>query len=189
MKIILKDTEPALHPSPEDMAAVILDRMGLEPRKKGATDKFHRVLAELYEKSKEAARNKNPESAILTVEEMAMHAGITRQTMYEYLKRWLDLTFIVKTSYIKDGKVIIGYKLNGNTLESAFEKSVQKINNNLETTAKYVLEYQRILKNDKIKQTLTSKQSKIVPREVPEETQSIPEEEENEPTQEDRPLE
>ena len=189
MKIILKDTEPGLHPSPEDLAAIILDRMGLEPRKKGSTDKFHRVLAELYEKSKEAARNKNPESAILTVEEMALHAGITRQTMYEYLKRWLDLTFIVKTSYIKDGKVIIGYKLNGNTLESAFEKSVQKINNSLETTAKYVQEYQRILKNDKIKQTLTSKQTRISPKEPTIEPEVEQEISQDEASKQDRPLE
>lgn len=175
MKIILKDTELSLHPDCEEMASVILDRMGLEPRKKGATDKFHKVLGQLYEKTKEATRTKNPESAVMTVEEMAMYAGITKQTMYEYLKRWLNLNFIVKTSYIKDAKVIIGYKLNGNTLESAFEKSMQRINNSLETTAKYIQEYQRILKNEKIKQTITSKTGKMAISESPNEPETTSE--------------
>ena len=77
-------------------------------------------------------------TTVMTVEEMGYFAGITRQTMYDYLKRWMHIQIIVKTSYIKDGKVIIGYKLNGNTLEQAFDKSVQKISNHMETTLKKV---------------------------------------------------
>ncbi len=58
----------------------------------------------------------------MTVEEMGSYAGITRQTMYDYLKRWLALDIIIKTSYIgSNQKVVIGYKLNGNNIESAFQ--------------------------------------------------------------------
>ena len=99
---------------------------------------------------KTAQREKRPESSVMTVEEMGLHAGITRQTMYDYLKRWVELDLINKTSYIIDGKVIIGYKLNGSTLESAFEKAVQRIGNHLETSMKYVRELQKLIKNEKI---------------------------------------
>jgi hypothetical protein len=47
---------------------------------------------------------------------------------------------------------VIGYKLNGNTLEQAFEKTKAKINNNLQFTQKYILELQKTLKNEKISQ-------------------------------------
>jgi DNA-binding transcriptional regulator GbsR (MarR family) len=94
----------------------------------------------------------------MTVEEMAMHAGISRQTMYDYIKRWLDMDFISKTSYIgAEQKVIIGYKLNGPTLESAFDKSKTKILNNVDITAKYIGELQRILKNEKISKRFDEK--------------------------------
>lgn len=157
MKIILKNTEVSLNPDGEELASAVLSRIGLEPRKKGGTDKMHKTLIELYERTKRANREKKPEEAVITVEEMGMYAGISRQTMYDYLKRWLDLNLIVKTSYIKDGKVIIGYKLNGNTLESAFDKCIQKINNELEITKKYVQELQRVLKNEKIRDSVSKK--------------------------------
>ncbi|MBW3023078.1 hypothetical protein KY308_03165 [Candidatus Woesearchaeota archaeon] len=152
MKIILTNKEPGLNPTSDELAKVIISRVGLEPRKTGSTEQMHKVFIELYEKSKLANREKRPESAVMTVEEMAVFAGITRQTMYDYLKRWLELNLIIKTSYIKDGKVIIGYKLNGATIESAFEKSILKIQNELDITKKYVSELQRILKNEKISQ-------------------------------------
>ncbi len=149
-KIIITDVEAGMNPTAEELSKVILARIGLMPRKEGSTDKMHNVLLELYEKSKLAQREKRPEAAIMTVEEMGLFAGITRQTMYDYLKRWLDLNLIVKTSYINEGKVIVGYKLNGNTLESAFEKAIQKINNNLEISMKLVRELQKLVKNEKI---------------------------------------
>ncbi len=86
----------------------------------------------------------------MTVEEMGLFAGITRQTMYDYLRRWLSLNLISKTSYIKDSKVIIGYKLNGNTLENAFEKAHQTIQNNLVLTQNLIKELQKKIKNEKI---------------------------------------
>jgi hypothetical protein len=159
-KIIISNHEPSMNPTSEELCAVIMQRIGLMPRRDGATaaDKMHNVLIELYEKTKTAQREKRPEAAIMTVEEMGLHAGVTRQTMYDYLKRWLDLDLVSKTSYINNGKVIIGYKLNGTTLESAFEKSMQKINNHLETSMKYVRELQKLIKNEKISATQQKKQ-------------------------------
>ncbi len=149
-KIVLTDIEPSLNPNSEELATIILDRVGLTPRKANSTEKMNQTFLELYERSKLANKEKRPEKAVITVEEMALYAGITRQTMYDYLKRWLELNLIVKTSYISNGKVIIGYKLNGNTIESAFEKAGMKIRNNMETTLKYVKELQRVIKNEKI---------------------------------------
>jgi DNA-binding transcriptional regulator GbsR (MarR family) len=157
-QFILRHSEPTMNPSSDELANVIIHRMGLMPRKKGSTEKIHRILVELYEKAKVASRDKNPTSALMTVEEMAMHAGISRQTMYDYIKRWLDMDFISKTSYIgAEQKVIIGYKLNGPTLESAFDKSKTKIINNVDITAKYIGELQRILKNEKISKRFDEK--------------------------------
>jgi len=154
MKIVLTNREPGINPTSDELAKIILARIGLEPRKLGSTDKMHKILIELYERQKQANKEKKPENAIMTVEEMALFAGITRQTMYDYLKRWISLNMITKTSYIKDGKVIIGYKLNGATLESAFEKAMQTIINNMQTTQKYIQELQKILKNEKISQAI-----------------------------------
>lgn len=151
-KIVLTNKETGLNPTSDELARIVLSRVGLEPRKTGSTDRMHKVFLELYERMKLANKEKKPESAVMTVEEMGVFAGITRQTMYDYLKRWLALNIIVKTSYINEGKVIIGYKLNGATIESAFEKAVLNIHNNLEITRKYVQELQRILKNEKISQ-------------------------------------
>ncbi len=151
-KIILKGDEPDINANSEELARVLIDRLGLMPRKKGSTDKMHRVLIELYERAKEASKRKMPNKAIMTVEEMGFFAGITRQTMYDYLKRWLELELISKVSYIDmDNNVVIGYRLNGNTIEQAFEKARAKINNNLDLTAKFSRELQRVLKNEKIK--------------------------------------
>jgi hypothetical protein len=157
-KIIITNHEPSMNPTADELSKVVLARIGLMPRKEGATDKMHNVLTELYEKMKFAQREKQPESAVMTVEEMGLHAGITRQTMYDYLKRWLELDLIVKTSYIHVGKVIVGYKLNGSTLESAFEKAVQKITNHLDTSMKYVRELQKLIKNEKIAASQQKKQ-------------------------------
>ncbi len=157
-KIILTDKEPgSMNPKAEELANIVIDRMGLNPRKKGSTEKMYRTLIELYERAKRASQQKKPEIAVMTVEEMGSFAGITRQTMYDYLKRWTQLDLIVKTSYIYEGKVIIGYKLNGLTLEKAFEKASVKIKNNLEATQKYVKELQKAIKNEKLSQKMKQK--------------------------------
>ena len=153
-KIVLYDEEPGINANSEELAKVIVKRLGLEPRKKGSTEHMHEVLLELYERSKESAQKKNPTIAIMTVEEMAIKARISRQTMYEYLGRWTSIDLIIKATYIdKDNKVVIGYKLNGNTLESAFTKIKAKINTNLMMTEKYITELQKTIKNEKISMT------------------------------------
>ena len=149
-KIILNSVEASMNPTSEELAKVILYRVGLMPRKKGATEKMFHTFLELYERAKSSYRDKKPEKAVMTVEEMGLFAGITRQTMYDYLGRWLELGLIQKASYIKDDKVVIGYKLAGNTLESAFEKAMQKINGHMDITVKYVAELQKLIKNEKI---------------------------------------
>ena len=158
-KIELSDTEPSsMNPGSEELARVIVERSGLNPRKMGSTDKMWRTLIELYERTKKANQEKKPELGVTTVEEMGTFAGITRQTMYDYLKRWTDLDLITKTSYIYQGKVIIGYRLNGSTLEMAFEKAAVKIKNNLELTLKYVRELQKTIKNEKLSEKMKQKE-------------------------------
>ena len=161
-KIILTEIEPNINADSEELSKVIVSRVGLTPRKVGSTENMYQVLIQIYEKSKIAYKEKKPSKAIITVEEMAAFAGITRQTMYDYLKRWLMLNLIIKTSYVdRDNKVVIGYKLNGNTLESGFEKVRTKINNNLEFTLKYVKELQKVLKNEKISKTQKEKKQEL----------------------------
>jgi hypothetical protein len=150
-KIILTNIEPNLNANSDELAAVLIYRLGLMPRKKGSTERMNKVMIELYERAKDAGQTKDPSKSIVTVEEMAVFAGITRQTMYEYLKRWLELDLITKMSYVDSEKrVVIGYKLNGNTLEQAFDKAQAKIHNHLDLSSKYVKELQRVLKNEKI---------------------------------------
>ncbi len=157
-KIILTNIEPGLNATSEEMANVLIQRMGLMPRKKGSTEKMHKVLIHLYERAKLATREKDPKMAIMTVEDMGVSAGITRQTMYEYLRRWLELDMIIKTSYIDQwNKVIIGYKLNGATIEVAFERAKRKVIAHLDDTQKYVIEMQKLLKNEKISETVIRK--------------------------------
>jgi len=148
-KIILGTTEPDINADSSEMANVIVERLGLMPRKKGGTERMNKVLIELYERAKQG--KKDPTKTIMTVEDMAYFAGITRQTMYDYLKRWLALEMITKTSFVgPEHKVVIGYKLNGNTLEQAFEKTRSRITNNLDYTLKYIRELQKTVKNEKI---------------------------------------
>jgi len=78
--------------------------------------------------------------------------------MYDYLKRWLAIDFIVKSSFVdRENKVVVGYKLNGNTLENAFEKAKARILTNLDFTLKYILELQKTIKNEKISSSSKSK--------------------------------
>lgn len=151
-KIVLTNTEAPMNPTSEELAKVVLYRIGLMPRKKGSTDKMFHTFLELYERAKTSYREKRPEKAVITVEEMGLFAGITRQTMYDYLGRWLELGLIQKATYIKDDKVIVGYRLTGNTLEAAFEKALRRVNEHMEQTVKYVSELQKLVKNEKISQ-------------------------------------
>jgi hypothetical protein len=160
-KIILTHTEANLNANSQELADIIVKRLGLMPRKRGSTEKMHLILIDLFERQKIAARDKSPTKAIMTVEDMGIAAGITRQNMYDYLKRWIDLDLIVKTSFIDSAsKVVVGYRLNGPTLEAAFEKARTRINGNLETTLKYMRELQRQLKNEKI--SLSQRQKTVI---------------------------
>ncbi|MBU0980208.1 MAG: helix-turn-helix domain-containing protein [Nanoarchaeota archaeon] len=153
-KIVLTDVEAVPGASSEELANIVIQRIGLMPRKKGSTEKMNKVIIEMYERAKAGYRQKKPSEALMTVEEMAAFAGITRQTMYEYLRRWQNLNLISKASYIgRDDKVVIGYRLNGHTLESAFEKAKVRIANNMDATLKIVAELQKVLKNEKISQS------------------------------------
>ena len=150
-KIILTGAEPPVGSNSDLLATTIISRIGLMPRKKGSTESINKTFIEFYERAKKATTAKDPKLGVLTVEEMAIFAKITRQTMYEYLQRWLDLNFIQKVSYIDtSNKVIIGYKLNGSTLEEAFERARKKIVDNLDKTQSLITELQKMLKNEKI---------------------------------------
>ncbi len=150
-KFVLTTHEPqGLTTDSDELARIVLARIGLAPRKAGATDKMHRALLEIYERSKLSHRKKRPELAVMTVEEMAVYAGIARQTMYDYLSRWTTMNIIEKMSFISGDKVIIGYRLSGSTIEQAFEKATRILQQNLDLTQKYIRELQRQIKNEKI---------------------------------------
>jgi hypothetical protein len=157
-KIILGDVEPDYNCDSNSLARIITSRLGLIPRKEGSTDALHKILLELYERTKIATRDKKPEAAIMTVEEMASFAGITKQTMYEHLEKWLNLDFLVKISYISGEKIVKGYRLNGTTLEEAFTKAKVIIGKNLDLTQKYIQDLQKMLKNEKISATIKKKE-------------------------------
>ncbi|MFT4304117.1 MAG: hypothetical protein ACMXYG_06120 [Candidatus Woesearchaeota archaeon] len=151
MKIELDLVEPVDSASSEELAKIILARLGIVPRKKDALAKFHKLLIELYERKKLANRDRKPELAVMTVEEMGLQAGIKRQTMYDHLNRWLVLNFLKKTSFVSDGRIITGYELNGSNMESAFKKAEYTIQNHLSTTLDIVHKFQNELKKDKLR--------------------------------------
>ena len=151
MKIELDVVEPVESASSEELAKIILARLGLLPRKRDALAKFHQLLIELYERKKLANRDRKPEAAVMTVEEMGLFAGIKRQTMYDYLGRWLYLNILKKTSFVSDGKIITGYELNGNTLEAAFHKAEYVVQNHLATTFEIVKTFQNEVKKEKLR--------------------------------------
>lgn len=139
----------------EDMAKILLSRFGLVPRKKDGIAKFHNLLLELYERKKTANKEKKPEEAVMTVEEMAVFAGIQRQTMYDYLGRWIGLNILKKTSFVSNGKVVIGYELNGTNMEGAFRKAEQTIKNHLEYSLELVKNIQNEVKKEKLRHGIT----------------------------------
>jgi len=149
--IELGHAEPLPDATSEELSKIVLSRFGLVPRKKDGVAKFHNLLLELYERKKAANREKQPESAVMTVEEMGIFAGIRRQTMYDYLNRWLHLNVLKKTSFVNKGKVVIGYELNGTTLEGAFRKAEQTIKNHIETTMEMIKRIQHEVKREKLR--------------------------------------
>ncbi|RLE45762.1 hypothetical protein DRJ22_03620 [Candidatus Woesearchaeota archaeon] len=155
MEIQLNKTEP-IGKEKEELAKVLLARFGLLPRKKDGIAKFDKLLLELYERKKQANREKKPETAVMPVEEMALYAGIKRQTMYDYLKRWLDLQILKKTSFVSEGKVVIGYELNGNNLEGAFRKAEATIKAHIDTSFRIIEELQLEIKKEKLRSNTNS---------------------------------
>lgn len=157
MKIHLNRVEALPEANAEELSKVILSRLGLIPRKKDGRAQFHTLLLALYEAKKEANRERRPEQAVLPVEVMAMHAGIKRQTMYDYLGRWLSLNILKKTSFVNDGKVVIGYELNGTNLEGAFKKAEQVIAQHAADTTELIRSLQNQVKKEKLSSNLTGK--------------------------------
>lgn len=151
MKVQLEHKEPLENSSADDLARVLIARFGLSPRKSDASAQFHKLLLELSERKKSANRDKRPELAVMPVEEMGSFAGIRRQTMYDYLHRWLDLQILKKTSFVASGKVIIGYELNGQNVEGAFRKAETCIKNHLDTSFKLIEQLQSEVKKEKLR--------------------------------------
>lgn len=151
MKIQLEKKEAVDQANPEEISRVLLARFGLLPRKKDGTAQMHKLLLELYERKKQSNRERRPELAVLPVEEMGVAAGIKRQTMYDYLRRWLELQLLKKTSFVSNGKVIIGYELNGPNLEGAFRKAEMAIKNHLEDSFRLIEQLQNEIKKEKLR--------------------------------------
>lgn len=152
MHVQLQKIDPPENPTNEDLARTLMARFGLLPRKKDGQAQMHKLILELYERKKQANREKKPEMAVLPVEEMAGSALIKRQTMYDYLHRWLDLQILKKTSFVSSGKVIIGYELNGNNLEHAFRKAETSIKGHLDESFKLIETLQTEIKKEKLRQ-------------------------------------
>jgi hypothetical protein len=151
MKIQLEHSEAPEQASPNDIAKTLLARFGLLPRKKDGNAQMHKLILELSERKKAANREKKPELAVMPVEDMGLFAGIKRQTMYEYLHRWLDLNILKKTSFVNNGKVVIGYELNGTNLEGAFRKAESTIKTHLEGSFKLIEHLQSEVKKEKLR--------------------------------------
>lgn len=150
MEIQLGSAEPVDN-NAQELSKVLLARFGLLPRKKDGSAQLHALLLELYERKKQANREKRPEEAVMPVEEMALHANIKRQTMYDHLKRWLDLSILKKTSFVSGGKVVIGYELNGTNLENAFRKAESTIKGHLDQSFRIVEKLQQEIKKEKMR--------------------------------------
>lgn len=136
---------------PKELSRVLLARFGLTPRKKDGQAELNKLLLELYERKKASNRDKRPELAVMPVEEMALYAGIKRQTMYDHLKRWLDLNILKKTSFVAGGKVVIGYELNGTNLEAAFRKAEATIKAHMDLSFRVVEQLQTEIKKEKLR--------------------------------------
>ncbi len=160
MEFLLANAEP-IGQETEELSKVLIARFGLAPRKKDGTAQMHKLLLELYERKKTANREKKPEIAVMPVEEMALHAGIKRQTMYDYMKRWLELQILKKTSFVSGGKVVIGYELNGNNVEGAFRKAETTLKGHLETSFRIIEQLQNEIKKEKLRSANPSSEGSI----------------------------
>ncbi len=156
MNIQLGNNEVLPDADVDEMARILLARFGLLPRKKDGSAKMHSLLLELYERKKQANKEKKPEIAVMPVEEMGLFAGIKRQTMYDYLHRWLNLGILKKTSFVSEGKVVIGYELNGNNLEGAFRKAESTVKSHLEDSFRLLGELQNQIKKEKISSAINA---------------------------------
>ena len=154
MKFELENAELIPDSGSDETAKVLLARFGLLPRKRDSAAQMHKLLLEMYERKKSANRMKRPEEAVITVEEMGTFAGIKRQTMYDYLGRWLSLNLLKKTSFVANGKVVIGYEINGPNLEAAFKKAEFVIRNHVEQSLDIVKDLQNQVKKEKIRQNM-----------------------------------
>ena len=150
MKFVLENAEALPDAPTEELARVLLARFGLLPRKKDGEAKMHSLLLQLYERKKAANRERKPETAVMPVDEMGAFAGIARQTMYEYLHRWLELGILKKTSFVANGKVVIGYELNGTNLEAAFRKAEAIVHSHLVESFRVVERLQNEAKREKL---------------------------------------
>jgi len=158
MEFLLANAEP-VNQEIEELSKVLITRFGLSPRKKDGNAQMHKLLLQLYEKKKEANREKKPELAVVPVEEMALYAGIKRQTMYDHLKRWLDLQILKKTSFVAEGKVVIGYELNGNNLEGAFRKAESTLKAHMDASFRLIEQLQNEIKKEKLRTTPTTEEN------------------------------
>lgn len=158
MEFLLDNAEPVNH-EVEEMAKVLIARFGLAPRKKDGSAQLHKLLLQLYERKKVANREKKPEAAVMPVEEMALYAGIKRQTMYDYLRRWLDLQILKKTSFVSGGKVVIGYELNGSNLEGAFRKAEGTLKAHLDASFRIIEQLQNEVKKEKLRKNVNEEAS------------------------------
>lgn len=168
MKIQLEQKEAPEQAVPDDIAKTLLARFGLVPRKKDGNAQMHKLLLELSERKKAANREKKPELAVMPVEDMGTFAGIKRQTMYEYLHRWLDLNILKKTSFVSNGKVVIGYELNGTNLEGAFRKAESTIKTHLDDSFKLIELLQNEIKKEKLRAGAAEALESAEPEKAPE---------------------
>lgn len=157
-KLVLSTKQAEVGMSAEELAHVIVERLGLVPRKKNATEHTYKLLLELYERQKQSVQMKDPALAIMTVEEMAMYTKISRQTMYEYLGRWLHTGMLQKVSFLDDKrKLVVGYRLCGSTLEDAFGHMRTLLHKHVELTGQYIVDLQKRIKNEKISASMKRK--------------------------------
>ena len=152
------EPKDAVDNSVQELSKVLLARFGLLPRKKDSSANMHDLLLELYERKKASNREKKPELAVMPVEEMALFAGIKRQTMYDYLHRWLELQILKKTSFVSEGKVVIGYELNGNNLEGAFRKAESTIKGHMDQTFRVIEQLQNEIKKGKLRKNISDQE-------------------------------
>ena len=151
MDIQLGLSKPLDNANSRELTRCILDRFGLLPRKSGAKIHVENLVMELYERKKRAYKDKNQDAAIMTVEEMATFSNISRQTMYDYLYRFLSLNILKKTSFISQNKLVVGYELSGNNLETSFSKAIELINEQLSTSMDIIKDLQNEIKKEKLR--------------------------------------